>query len=308
MKKEKILAIVGPTASGKTALSIALAKRLNGEVVSFDSMQIYRGMDIGTAKPTLAERSGVVHHMFDVADPSEVFSCADYSHMAREAIADIHARGKLPILVGGTGLYLESVLYARSFETTTFDPAIRERLSRCTPEELWTRLCAVDPDAAASTHQNNVRRVIRALEIYEATGKTKTELDRASQTEERYDAVLCGIDFADRAVLAERIDRRVDQMLAEGLLQEVQAVASTLSETARQAIGYKELLGYLDGTESLSQAVDTIKLRSRQYAKRQRTWFAHLKKVYWYYRQACEDESDFANIVNFFETLFTNRQ
>ena len=307
VKKQKVLAIVGPTASGKTALSIALAKRLNGEVVSFDSMQIYRGMDIGTAKPDVTERSGVPHHMFDVVSPNESFSCADYAQMARRVIADIHARGALPILVGGTGLYLESVLFTRSFESTPFDPAIRERLSALSPDVLWEQLCRVDPISAAQIHKNNVRRVIRALEIYEATGKTKAEQDAASRAEERYDSVLCGLDFVDRSVLSERIDRRVDRMVEAGLLEEVRAVAPLLSETARQAIGYKELLAYLDGSSTLTQAVETIKLRSRQYAKRQRTWFAHLSNVHWYYRDGNESSADFLKIVNFFENIFTNR-
>lgn len=302
MEKKKILAIVGPTASGKTALSIALAKKLDGEVVSFDSMQVYRGMDIGTAKPTIAERDGVPHHMFDVVMPSEAFSCADYTPLARKCIADIHARGKLPILVGGTGLYLESVLYQNEFADKTTDAELRAALSTRSPDDLWAELSAVDPVAASAIHKNNVRRVIRALEIYKLTGLTKTELDAQSrQKESLYDSTLIGIDFADRAVLEERMAIRVDAMLADGLVAEVSALRGYLSETAGQAIGYKELLAYLDGKETLDSATATIKLRTRQYAKRQRTWFAHMQNVQWWLRR---DGDIFEDIVNFAIKVF----
>jgi tRNA dimethylallyltransferase len=285
------VAIVGPTAGGKTALSIALAQHLSGEIVSCDSMQLYRGMDIGTAKPTREEMAGIPHHMIDFLDPDVSYSCADYVTDARAKIEDIAARGKLPIVCGGTGLYLDSLLLGGSFEDTPSDPSIRARLQEIAEGEdgkdiLYARLCEVDPDSAAAIHKNNVKRVIRAIEIFECCGTPKSVLDRASR--ERgllYDATVIGIRYHSRDLLYSRIDRRVDIMLEEGLYDEVVRLKAAgvfeRNATAAQAIGYKELLGVLDGTATLAEALDGLKLATRHYAKRQMTWFSAKSYVQW---------------------------
>ena len=287
--KPKIIAVVGPTASGKTALSIALAKALDGEIVSCDSMQIYRGMDIGTAKPDMAERDGVPHHLIDIVDPDAAFDASDYVSAAQAAVEDILSRGKTPIFCGGTGLYLDSFLRGGFCETAD-DPALREQLTRRAElignEAIHAELRAVDPESADAIHPNNVRRVIRALEVYHATGVTKSELDRRSrEVESRYDATILAIRFADREQLYRRIDMRVDIMLEMGLLDEVKRLKDggvfERSRTAAQAIGYKELLGYLDGVMPLEVAVDDLKRATRRYAKRQLTWFGAHSEVVW---------------------------
>lgn len=287
--KPKIIAVVGPTASGKTALSIALAKGLGGEIVSCDSMQIYRGMDIGTAKPDMAERDGVPHHLIDIVDPEDSFDASDYVSAARAAVDDILSWGKTPIFCGGTGLYLDSFLRGGFCETAD-DPALRAELTRRAKqignEAIHAELRAVDPESADAIHPNNVRRVIRALEVYHATGVTKSELDRQSrESEPRYDATVMAIRFADREQLYRRIDMRVDIMLEMGLLDEVRRLKEAgvflRSRTAAQAIGYKELLGYLDGAIPLDVAVDDLKRATRRYAKRQLTWFGAHDNVIW---------------------------
>jgi tRNA dimethylallyltransferase len=296
--KQRLVAIVGPTAGGKTALSIALAKALLGEIVSCDSMQLYRGMDVGTAKPTVEEMAGIPHHMIDFLDPDTSYSCADYVTDARAAIADVAARGKLPIVCGGTGLYLDSLLLGGSFEDTPSDPAVRERLQAIAEQQngkdiLYARLCEVDPDSAAAIHKNNVKRVMRAIEIFECCGTPKSVLDRASR--ERgllYDATVVGIRYHSRELLYSRIDRRVDIMLEEGLYNEVVRLKAAgvfeRNATAAQAIGYKELLGVLDGTATLSEAVEGLKLATRHYAKRQMTWFSAKPYVSWIYADTKE--------------------
>lgn len=280
--KTKVLAIVGPTASGKTALSIRLAKALDGEIISCDSMQVYRGMDIGTAKPTVAEREGIPHHLIDIAEPSESFSVADYAPLAVKAIEEIAARGKLPIFCGGTGLYLDAVLTANEYSEAGSDPALREALAREVEEKgavaLWERLKLEDPVSAEAIHPNNVKRVIRALEIKLLTGVPKSEWDSRSRlAPSPYDAVVLGLFYPDRSVLYERIGRRVDIMMEEGLLAEVESLVSSgrlpHGSTAAQAIGYKEMLSYLDGEGTLEEAVETLKMATRRYAKRQITWF-----------------------------------
>jgi tRNA dimethylallyltransferase len=291
-QKPRVLAVVGATASGKTALSIALAKALGGEVISFDSMQVYRGMDIGTATPTAEEMDGVVHHLINVKDVCESYSCADFVAMARPLIEDMTARGVLPVLCGGTGLYLDGLLCGGSYESAPpSDAALREQLMAEAAEpdgkmRIWERLRAVDPESAAATHPNNVKRVVRALEIYLCCGKSKTELDRESRTGELcYDATVIGLRYTDRALLYERIDRRVDGMLREGLLDEVRTLQEAglfeRSPTAAQAIGYKELLGYLRGECTMDDAVEQLKLATRRYAKRQMTWFRGRQYVRW---------------------------
>ena len=290
--KPRVLAVVGATASGKTALSIALAKALGGEVISFDSMQVYRGMDIGTATPTVQEMDGVVHHLINIKDVSESYSCADFVALARPLIEDMTARGVLPVLCGGTGLYLDGLLCGGSYESAPpADPVVRQRLldEAAEPDgkiRIWERLREVDPDSAAATHPNNVKRVVRALEIYLCCGKTKTQLDRESRPGELcYDATVIGLQYENREILYDRVDRRVDIMMQDGLLDEVTALEKAgvfaVNPTAAQAIGYKELLGYLRGECSQQEAVDALKLATRHYAKRQLTWFRAKPYVQW---------------------------
>ena len=289
--KPKILAVVGPTASGKTSLSIALAKALGGEVLSCDSMQIYRDMDIGTAKPTEEEREGVPHHLIDIAAADEPFSCAEYAALAKAKVAELTSRGKLPIFCGGTGLYLDGVLRGgSSYEKTETDPAYRASLERMASEQgaeaVHAMLAAVDPEAAAATHPNNVKRVIRALEIYHTTGVTKTALDRRSvETQSDYDALVLGIRFPDTEALYRRINLRVDIMIEQGLLEEcrrlMEAGVFERSATAAQAIGYKELFPYLRGELPLECCIETLKMATRRYAKRQMTWFRMHGNVQW---------------------------
>lgn len=288
-QKLKILAIVGPTASGKTAVSIEIAKRLSGEIVSCDSMQIYRRMDIGTAKPTTEEMCGIPHHLIDAVEPDAPFSCAEYVSLATDAVNDIAARQKLPILCGGTGLYLDRFLCGE-MEETHADEDLRASLFAFAEREgvaaLHERLRAVDPESARAIHPNNVKRVVRALEIYEQTGIPKSEFDRRSQVgESPYDAVVIGLHYPHREVLYERINRRVDIMLADGLLEETRRLLDEgvfeVNQTAAQAIGYKELLGYLDGKETLTDAAENLKTATRRYAKRQLTWFSAKPYVKW---------------------------
>ena len=281
--KQRIIAIAGPTAVGKTALSIALAKALDGEIISCDSMQIYRGMDIGTAKPTKVEMAEVPHHMIDVADPIDNYSCADYAKEASKVLSDILARGKTPIFCGGTGLYLESVLYEGAYSSPEADEALREKLWAKTAEENHAELMRVDPEAAASIHPNNRKRVIRALEIYLVSGKTKTEWDKENTRGTlREGAEIYVLTSSDREALYGRIDRRVDMMLEAGLLDEVKNLSLDPITTAGQAIGYKELNGYFAGQVTLDEAIDKIKQASRNYAKRQLTWWernSHAVKI-----------------------------
>ena len=288
-QKIKILAVVGPTASGKTAVSVELAKRLGGEVVSCDSMQVYRRMNIGTAKPTEEEMRDVPHHLIDAVEPDAPFSCAEYVTLATEAVKDISARGKFPIFCGGTGLYLDRFLCGE-MEETHADEALRASLFAFAESEgvdaLHERLRAVDPESADAIHKNNVKRVVRALEIYEQTGIPKSEFDRRSQVgESPYEATVIGLHYPRREVLYDRINRRVDIMLADGLLEETQKLKDEgvfeVNLTAAQAIGYKELLGYFEGQETLAEATENLKTATRRYAKRQLTWFSAKPYVKW---------------------------
>ena len=281
MSKINLIAVIGPTASGKTDLAVALSERLNGEVISCDSMQIYRGMDISTAKPTAEETHGVPHHLIDIVEPSESFSAADYAPMARAAINDIISRGKLPIFCGGTGLYLDAVLTDNKYSPAPRDESLRSELLKEAEQQggaaLWARLAAVDPEAAASIHPNNVKRVARALEIYLSTGKTKTAWDNESRlVPSPYNTVRFMPD-RPRDELYRRIDLRVDIMIERGLCGEVRQLVESgrlpRDSTAAQAIGYKELIDYIDGRSSLDDAIAQIKLATRRYAKRQLTWF-----------------------------------
>ena len=290
MEKPRILAVVGPTASGKTSLSVTLAERLGGEVISCDSMQIYRRMDIGTAKPTTEEMRGVRHHLLDIVDPEQPFSVNDYVEAAKAAVQDILSRGKLPVFCGGTGLYLDAFLRGGLPETPAADPALRAELQAFADthgEDLLHReLAAVDPESAAATHKNNVRRVIRALEVYRLTGISKSEWDRRSNEQPSlYDAAVLGLLFDDRSLLNARIDARVDEMLRLGLVEETAALLRegvfAHSPTAAAAIGYKELLPFLQGTCTLEDATEKLKIATHRYAKRQMTWFSAKPYVRW---------------------------
>ena len=286
---EKIVVVAGPTASGKTALGIALAKDFNGEIVSADSMQIYRGMDIGTAKASLAEREGIPHHMLDVAEPWEDYSVARYVEQAEACCRDILRRGKLPILVGGTGLYIDSLVSGRDFAAVDSDQGLREALSAeydaLGGEAMHRRLQEIDPERAAILHPGDKRRIVRALEVYRLTGMTITEHDRKSrETPPRYRALRIGLAFRDRADMWARIDRRVDDMVAQGLLQEVETLLQSglpHDATALQAIGYKQFLAVAEGRATVDEAIAEVKLRSRQYAKRQLTWLRRDEDIHW---------------------------
>ena len=283
----KLLVICGPTASGKTALAVALAKATGGEVVSADSMQIYRRMDIGTAKPTAEEMDGVPHHMLDVADPGEDYSVARYVADATACVEDILSRGKLPIVAGGTGLYIDNLLAGREFAAFTgvWRQKLQDRAQREGIEVLYRELEQVDPQRAAKLHLADEKRIIRALEVWHETGETITEHDRRTAAlPPRYEAVRIGLTFAERADMWERIDRRVDQMMAAGLVEEVEGLlASGVPErcTAMQAIGYKEMAAALREGRPAAEAAEEIKLRSRQYAKRQLTWFRREPSMKW---------------------------
>ena len=285
----KILVVSGPTASGKTALAVELALAHNGEVVSADSMQIYRRMDIGTAKPTRAEMRGVPHHMLDVADPEEDFSVARYVELAARCVEDILARGKLPIVAGGTGLYIDSLLSGRTF--ARFDPdsplrrELEEELARRGGAALLEELARVDPDTAARLHPNDGKRIVRALEVYRSTGTTLTAHNAMTRSlPPRYSALTLTLAFQRREDMWDRIDRRVDRMMADGLAEEVRALLDSGVPdrcTAMQAIGYKEMAAALRGDGDTARAAEEIKLRSRQYAKRQLTWFRRNPDARW---------------------------
>lgn len=286
--KMPVVAVGGPTASGKTAFSVQLAKRLGGEIVCADSMQIYKGLDVGTAKATKEEMQGVPHHLMDFLPPEQTFSVADFVEAANREVKAIAARGKLPILVGGTGLYIESLLNGVRFAEQKADPALREKLEReaaaLGPEAMHQKLAAVDPDYAATVHPNNVGRVVRALELYYATGKTMSRQRAESlPATPPFDSLVFCLAPADRAQLYRRIDLRVDRMLEAGILEEAKLVFENRGcyRTAAQAIGYKEFFPYFEGTAELAACADRLKQASRNYAKRQLTWFRRMKNVVW---------------------------
>ncbi len=288
MAEARVIVLTGPTATGKTALAVALAQKLGGEVVSADSMQLYRGMDIGTAKPTAAEMGGVPHHMFDVADPEEDFSVSRYVELAAACVEDIHARGRVPILAGGTNLYIDSLLSGRSFAEKG-DGALREQLGAEYDAEggeaMLRKLAAVDPERAEKLNAGDKRRIVRALEIYALTGETITAHDAETRKlPPRYTSARFALNFADRETLYRRIDRRVDAMLAQGLVEEVQALLDRgvpPEATAMQAIGYKEIAEALRGECGMEEAVARVKLGSRRYAKRQLTWLRREAELHW---------------------------
>ena len=290
--KEKIIAVVGPTASGKTSLSIRLAQELDGEIVSCDSMQIYRGMCIGTAAPTDEEMAGIPHHMIGFLSPNQEFSVADYRERAASCITDILSRGKTPIFCGGTGLYLDALLHVSEFSEVEKSDNLRRELEEYAAingnDALHAQLAEVDPDAAVAIHPNNVRRVVRALEMYRLTGVTKTEWDKKSLAQDTaYDARILALDFHDRTILHRRIEMRVDQMMEMGLEAEVRTLyeAGLLKpkSIAGQAIGYKEFLPYLAGESTLDAVAEEIKGATRRYARRQLTWFRRYGNAMWLY-------------------------
>lgn len=277
----KALAITGPTASGKTALSLLVAKRLGCEIISCDSMQIYRGMDIGTAKPSVDEMCGIPHHLIDIADIDEPFSVAKFVELASNAINDIVSRGKLPIIAGGTGLYIDTLIMGTQLSATEDDPELRERLFKEAEAEgieaLHQKLAEVDPESAKAIHPNNLKRVVRALEIYYKTGLTKTEQDIKSRTAESiYAPHTVYIVPSERETIYKRIDRRVDIMFESGLEAEVRSLYEKGlrdTPTASQAIGYKEFYPYFDGLCDIDSVKEAICINTRHYAKRQLTWF-----------------------------------
>lgn len=302
-EKIKVYAVVGATASGKSSLALELAKSYGGEIISCDSMQVYRKMNIGTAKPTEDELASVRHHMIDIAEPDENFSCAEYVTLADAAIRDCASRGKKPIICGGTGLYLDALLRKADFAEDINDASVRASLMELAREQgadaLHAELAKIDPESAAAIHPNNVKRVARAIEIYRVGGITKTELDRRSREQGmRFDVSAVELFYSDRDTLYRRIEKRVDEMIDLGLVEETRALMADgvfeKNTTAAQAIGYKELFGYIEGRESLSEATDTLKMATRRYAKRQMTWFGARE----YITRIDVSGKTFENIVN----------
>jgi tRNA dimethylallyltransferase len=298
----KIVVITGPTATGKTRLGVLLCRKTGGEVVSADSMQIYRGMDIGTAKPTAAEMEGVAHHMMGVVSPQEQFSVSRYVDMAAACTDDILKRGKLPFLVGGTGLYIDSLISGRNFAHRAGDGELRcslgAKYEALGGEKMLEMLAERDPETAARLHPNDKKRIVRALEVLELTGKTISEHDRETRLlPNRYDALKIALTFADREELYRRIDLRVDMMMDLGLEAEVRALLAgglSTESTAMQAIGYKELAAAIEGKCTVSEAVESIKRESRRYAKRQLSWLRRDESVHWIF---WEKEPDYEKAI-----------
>ncbi len=285
--KPKVIVICGPTASGKTALSIELAKQINGEIVSADSMQIYKDMNIGSAKPTIEEMGDVKHYMIDCVSPSMRYSVADYKKQAIAVIEEILKKGKIPIVVGGTGLYVDSLIYGIEYQDIEFDPEYRKKLENIAEneglEKLYIEASRIDPEAIKNISKNDKKRIIRILEIYKATGKTKTEQEIESRKNDvPYDYRVFAINM-NREILYDRINKRVDIMLEQGLIEEVENICNKYSTypTAMQALGYKEIKEYLDGKLTKEEAVEKVKQETRRYAKRQLTWFRKNKQTIW---------------------------
>lgn len=287
-QSDRVIAIVGPTASGKTSLSIELAKRLDGEVINGDAMQVYKELNIGTAKITEDEKEGIPHHLFNVKEPTDSFSVAEYQFAVRSCIEDIRSRGKQPIIVGGTGLYIQSVLFDFRFTEEAGDEQVRAELEKELEteggaERLYNRLQSIDPSSTEKIHPNNHRRLIRALEIIEVTGKTKNEHEQGAGEEPLYEHLIVGLAL-DREVLYERINQRVEQMMNDGLMEEARGLweRGIRNVQSVQAIGYKELYQHFEGLLSLDEAVELIKKHTRHYAKRQMTYFRNKVKISWF--------------------------
>ena len=287
MKKPKVIVICGPTASGKTALSIELAKQINAEIVSCDSMQIYKEMDIGTAKPTKEEMQGIKHYLIDCVEPTMRYSVAEYKKDAEKAIEEIIKKGKTPIIVGGTGLYVDSLIYSIEYPKIEFDQEYRNELEQIANEKglevLYEMAKKIDPKAIEKISQNDKKRIMRILEIYKATGKTKTEQEIESRrNESKYEYKVFAIDMP-REILYERINKRVDIMIEQGLIKEVEELIKKYNTfpTAMQGLGYKEVVEYLEGKISKEEMIEKIKMETRRYAKRQLTWFRKNKQTIW---------------------------
>ena len=286
-KKPTVIIIAGPTASGKTKMSIELAKKLNGEIISADSMQIYKEMNIGTAKPTIEEMDGIKHHMLDFVSPDESFSVAKYKKMAYKCIEEILQKSKIPIVVGGTGLYIDSLIYAIEYPEVEIDYKYRKELENIINQKgleyLYNEICKIDPQAAEKISKNDKKRIMRALEIYKTTGKTKTEQEILSRANEiPYNFKVYCIDM-DREILYDRINKRVDIMIEQGLILEVENIFKKYKEfpTAMQGLGYKEVRKYLVGDISKEEMIEKLKMETRRYAKRQLTWFRKNKNIVW---------------------------
>lgn len=297
MSKIPVIAVVGPTASGKSDLAVEICLKFNGEAVSADSMQIYKGLDISTAKPSEEEKKGVPHHMMDFLDNTETFSVAEYQKLAGECIRDIHSRGKLPVIVGGTGLYIDTLLNNVQLTEDSFDEAVREKLLARVDNEgiesLLDELRGIDPEYAAKMHPNNVKRIVRALEVWYSSGITMTQQIENSHAESPYEVMFIGLDAKDRDFLYERINRRVGIMLENGLESEARDYLSQKNtSTSSQAIGCKELKPYFDGEISLSEAADNLRQATRRYAKRQLTWFRRNKDINWFMLDSFSEKED----------------
>lgn len=282
MTKETVIVIAGPTASGKTALSIELAKRLNGEIINGDALQVYSGLDIGTAKVTEEEMDGIPHHLLSIRQPAETFSVADYQKLVREKISEITSRGHVPIIVGGTGLYIQSVLYDFQFVEQAVDSELRRELEQLEPAELWNRLNEEDPHAAGDIHPNNKQRVVRALERVLTSGKNKNQTEQDTGQDALYSFLIVGLE-RNRDELYERINERVHGMMKDGLVEEVQELLAHTPKQSQafQAIGYKEVIHHLEGLSTYDEMIAEIQQNSRRYAKRQLTYFRNKLPVIW---------------------------
>jgi tRNA dimethylallyltransferase len=306
--KKPLAVIVGPTASGKTAIAVEIAKRLGGEVISADSVAIYTGLDIGSAKPTVAERQGIPHHMIDCADPAKSFTVSDYQREARNAIESVHSRGRLPILAGGTGLYVNAVISDLDFTEAGRDEAFRlawmEKEQQC-PGTAYAELERVDPKRAAELHKNDFKRILRALEVFHLTGRPMSDQNGAFQKNESpYQLAIAGLTMP-REMLYARIEQRVDRMLSDGLVNEVQGLLNAGLDPrapSMQGLGYKEIIDYLTGKQTLAQAVYLIKQNTRRFAKRQLTWFKRDERTVWFDVSKCEK----AELANRIEDYFRN--
>lgn len=309
MQKPSLLVIVGPTASGKTALAVECAKKFNGEIISADSMQIYKGMSIATAKPTASEMQGIPHHLIDFLDVASQYSVAQFVSDAESCCEDIISRGKLPVLAGGTGLYVDSFVNNIKFSEADSDEALRKKLNdelkSVGAEKMLERLAEIDPEYASKLHPNNEKRIIRAFEIYTLTGKTPTEAVAQSRLEPtKYNCCFIGINYKNRDVLYDRINRRVDLMVENGLVEEAKSYyALPKKSTASQAIGYKELKPYFDGEISLEQALENLKIGTRHYAKRQLTWFRRNENIKWFYPDEETGDSFYEEVFDYIKKV-----
>ena len=304
MKNNKVIVIVGPTASGKTGLSIELAKRYNGEIVSADSMQIYKDMNIATAKPTIEEMCGIKHHLIDFLNPGETYSVGQYVLDAENAISDILSRDKTPIVCGGTGLYVDSLINGINFTEDSSDDKLRNELYQLAETKgidyLLNVLKEFDPDSYENlSQQRNLRRIIRAIEFYKVTGKTITQQNIESQnTSSKFDYLIIGLNADDRQFLYDRINRRVDLMIESGLTEETKSVLQmNLSDTSIKAIGYKELIPYINNQSSLDDCIEKLKMETRRYAKRQLTWFRRNKMINWIYIDRYSSLNDIVKVA-----------